>query len=300
MSRPALKLRNFRTRKKGALLRKKSALTARAAHGRKAPARSKGPRTAAKGAWLWPAIGILVFVEVILLGGHAVRWAMTSPRFVLGEVKIVGHKILAPGLLVKSAGLAPGSNLFGMDLERIRLRIESNPWVRRTSIRKTPPSTLRIEIEEREPVALIDRKEGVAVDMEGVILGPLPGRRENCLPLLEGFSSRGEKPGDRIKSAGFGAAVEAASLFSGGPLGGRECLSVRAAGGGHFKIRALGGKVNLLVSEEQLASQADRFHAVAAKVLKEKRISAAPLYMDLTFPGRIVIRPGNQDGGLRG
>lgn len=300
MSRPALKLRKFRTRGKGALLHRKSVLTARAANGRRTPARSKESRTATKGAWLWPAIGILVFVEVILLGGHAVRWAMTSPRFVLGEVKIVGHKILAPELLVKSAGLAPGSNIFGMDLERIRIQIESNPWVRRTSIRKTPPSTLRIEIEEREPVAFIHRKDRMAVDMEGVILGPLPGKRENCLPLLEGFSRRGGKPGDRIESAEFGAAVEAASLFSGGPLGGRECLSVRAAKGGHFKIRALGGKVNLLVSEEQMASQAARFHAVASKILKEKKQSAAPLYMDLTFPGRIVIRPVNQDGGLRG
>ena len=300
MRRPAMKLRKFKTHLKGALLHKKSALAAQAAQGRRAPARRKALRTTPKGAWLWPAIGILVFAEVILLGGHAVRWAMTSPRFVLGEVKIVGHKILAPELLVKSAGLAPGVNVFGMDLERIRIRIESNPWVRRTSIRKTPPSTLRIEIEEREPVALINSKDRIAVDMEGVILGPLPGKRENCLPLLEGFSSKGEKPGDRLKSARFGAAVEAASLFSGAPLGRRECLSVRAAGGGHFKIRALGGKMNLLVSEEQMASQAARFNAVVVKILKNKKQSAVPLYMDLTFPGRIVIRPVNQDGGLRG
>ena len=300
MNRPALKLRKFKMRGKGARLHKKSALAPQAAQGRRAAARTKALRTAPKGAWLWPAIGILVFVEIILLGGHAVRWAMTSPRFVLGEVKIVGHKILAPELLVKSAGLVSGANLFGMDIERIRIRIESNPWVRRTSIRKTPPNTLRIEIEEREPVALIDRKAGLAVDIEGVILGSLPETKGNCLPLLEGFSSKGVKPGDQLKKAGFGVAVAAASLFSGGPLGRRECLSVRAAGGGHFKIRALGGKVNLLVSEEQMASQAARFHAVAAKILKEKKQSAAPLHMDLTFPGRIVIRSVNQVGGLRG
>jgi cell division septal protein FtsQ len=300
MSRPALKLRKSRARSKRALLRKRGTLAAQAAPGRRAPSRRPAERRAGPlSGWIWPAIGVLVFVEVLLLGGHAVRWAMTSPRFVLGEVKIVGHRTLAPAALVESAGLAPGSNLFGVDLERVRLRIESNPWVRRTSIRKTPPSTLRIEIEEREAVALINRRGRVAVDPEGVILGPLSGTRENCLPLLEGFSRKGEKPGDRINSVDFGAAVEAASLFSGGPLGGRECLSVRAAGGGHFKIRALGGKVNLLVSEEQMASQAARFHAVAQKILKKKK-SAAPLYMDLTFPGRIVIRPANQDGGLRG
>ena len=115
MSRAKLKLRRFRRpRKKGAAL-SLAAVAAPArekASGRRAAARRKtAPRKKRAGFssdWVWPAIGILAFAEVLLLGGHAVRWAMTSPRFVMDEVKIVGHKTLDPESLVKLSGLRPG------------------------------------------------------------------------------------------------------------------------------------------------------------------------------------------------
>jgi hypothetical protein len=321
MIRVKLKLRRFRRRprraKKATILslaaaaapaRKKSA--GRSASARSAAARGKTApgkiRTVFSSDWVWPAIGILAFAEVILLGGHAVRWAMTSPRFVMDEVKIVGHKTLDPESLVKLSGLRPGTNIFGVDLERVRERIESNPWVRRSSVRKSPPSTLRIEIEERVPVALIDRKAGVAVDAEGVILGPLTGGAAGavsmggCSPLLKGFGKKGRRPGDRIESLDFAPALTAASLFSGAPVIRQGCLSVSRAGKGLFRLEAMGGKIEMILSEEKMAAQAARFHAVAEHIFAERNFSAAPVRLDLTFPGRIIVRPVNENGGLKG
>jgi len=263
-------------------------------------ASKKNPKAASSRGWLWPAIGFLVFAEVLLLGGHAVRWATTSARFVLGEVKITGHVTLVPESLVKLSGLRPGTNLFDVDLEQVRRRIETNPWVRRSSIRLSPPSTLRIEIEERRPVALVDRKNAVAVDREGVILGPLPGTTDRCFPLLEGFYKEGGRSGDRITREGFAFAYMAVSLFSGAPLERGECLSVRPAKDGNLWIRALGGKVDLLVNEENIEAQAAQFHAVAKWILDDWSPPAAPMQMDLTFPGRIIVRPTKFDGGSKG
>ena len=315
MSRAKLKLRRFRRRprrsKKATIL----SLAAAAAPARKkSPARSASARSASarrkttpgkiravfSSDWVWPAIGILAFAEVILLGGHAVRWAMTSPRFVMDEVKIVGHKTLDPESLVKLSGLRPGTNIFGVDLERVRQRIESNPSVRCSSVRKSPPSTLRIEIEERVPVALIDRKDSIAVDAEGVILGPHSAGSGGCPPLLKGFRKKGSRPGDRIESPDFAPALAAASLFSGAPLIRRSCLSVSRAGKGLFRLQAMGGKLEMILSEEKMAAQAARFYAVAEHIFAGRNSSAAPVRLDLTFPGRIIVRPVNENGGLKG
>ncbi|MFC1490987.1 cell division protein FtsQ/DivIB [Nitrospinota bacterium] len=307
MSRAKLKLRPFkerrtaRRRKKGVKLSLAAGAAVASPPRRKAASRKGKARASGySSAWVWPAIGILAFVEVLLLGGHAVRWAMTSPRFVMGEVKVVGHKTLDPESLVKLAGLRPGTNLFEVDLDLVRRRIESNPWVRRSSVRKSPPSTLRIEIEERVPVALVDRKAAIAVDREGVILGPLPYEPEDCPPLLEGFAKKDSRPGERIEGSDFGPALTAASLFAGAPLIQRGCLSVSRAEKGFLRLRALEGNVDLLVNEEKMEAQAARFHAVAKQIFDEKDPSAAPVQLDLTFPGRIIIRPTNTDGGLRG
>jgi len=250
--------------------------------------------------WFCSAIGGLAFAEVLLLGGHAVRWAMTSTRFVLGEVKIAGHVRLSPEMLVKLSGLRPGKNLFDVDLEKIRRRIETNPWVRRSSIRISPPSTLRIEIEERKPVALIDRKNAVAVDQEGVILGPLLNESNRCLPLLEGFYKENWRPGDRITQRDFSFAYKAVSIFSGRSFGQGECLGTQPAKNGNLWIRALGGKMNLLVSKKNMEAQAAKFHAVAKRFLDDQGLHVAPMQLVLTFPGRIIVRPTKFDGGSKG
>ncbi len=270
------------------------------AHGRKKHYSRKKHGSATMHNWLWPAIGILVFAEVFLLGGHAVRWMITSPRFVLGEVKVVGHQILSPETLVQFAGLKPGENIFEVDLEKIRRRIDSNPWVRRSSVRKSPPNTLRIEIEERKPIALINKENGVAVDPEGVILGLLPSKYVGCLPVLGGFSEKGARPGDRIVNSNFGIAMIAASLYSGASLERGKCLKVSPAKNGYLKIRIMEGKAELLVGREKLEAQAARFHAVAMRIFKGKILSGSPMLLDLTFPGRIIVRQANKNGGLEG
>ncbi len=278
-------------------------LTAKAekySRGRKKHYSRKRPLSIAMRNWLWPAIGVLVFGEVLLLGAHAVRWMMTSPRFVLGEVKVVGHQILAPKAIVQLAGLKSGKNIFEFDLEKIRRRIDSNPWVRRSSVRKSPPNTLRIEIEERKPIALVNNETGVAVDLEGVILGSLPPKTAGCLPVLEGFSEKRARPGDRIENSSFSAAVIAASLYSGASFNREKCLKISPAKNGRLRIRIMEGKAELLVGGEKLEAQAARFHAVAMRIFKGKIPSGAPMLLDLTFPGRIIVRSANKNGGLEG
>jgi hypothetical protein len=250
--------------------------------------------------WARTAIGLLVFLEILLLAGHAIRWVTTSPRFILRTVDVVGHQLLDPNSLVKLAGLAPGTNLFGVNLEDVRKRIESNPWIRRTSIRKVPPSTLRIEIEERRPAAFIRGKGVAAVDREGIILGQLNFPPGKCLPLLEGFRGKGRQPGESIYGADFELALRATILFEGTLAKREECPSIRRVGKGRILLQARGGKVNLLIGEEGLEAQAARYRAVAKLIFRGHQKSPVPIQLDLTFPGRIVVRPLDIDGGLKG
>ncbi len=306
MSRPNLRLRSSgrTSRRKGVVLHLAADAVSAAPLGRRKVSRKTArwskPVPRSNPTWLRSVIGILVFVEILLLGGHAVRWATTSPRFVLREVDVVGHKTLDPKMLVKLAGLSPGANLFGVDLEGVRRRVESNPWVRRTSIRKVPPNTLRIEVEERRPAAIVRRKGVIAVDAEGVVLGKVSARPGKCLPLLAGFVGKDVRPGGSIYGENFALALRAASLFEGGPLAPGRCLSIQQVGKGRLRISALGGKVSLLVGEEKMEAQAARFRAVGRRIFRSRRKVAGPIQLDLTFPGRIIVRSMNMDGGQKG
>lgn len=76
-------------------------------------------------------------------------------------------------------------NLFLLDMGRLKNRIEAHRWVKEARLRKVFPSTLKIEITEREPAAILKSGETfLMIDRDGVCLERLASREDANLPLL--------------------------------------------------------------------------------------------------------------------
>ena len=76
-------------------------------------------------------------------------------------------------------------NLLLLDIGLLKDRVEAHRWVKEARIRKVFPSTLRIEITEREPAAVLKAGENtLLIDRDGVWLEPLASREEADLPLF--------------------------------------------------------------------------------------------------------------------
>ncbi|MDE0331019.1 MAG: FtsQ-type POTRA domain-containing protein [Nitrospinae bacterium] len=250
--------------------------------------------------WIWPAIGFLVFVEVILLGGHAVQWAKSSRHFELSKVEVMGTQTLRAEDIRKLVGIEQGTNIFDADLAAVRARVGSHPWIKRASVRMRPPHFLQVDILERKPAALIMGDQALVVDEDGVVLGRPLAPLAGCLPMVEGFDSRRWRPGDVVRDPRLARSIEAVVLFQGFSVMRSECISVRNTGSGQLRLRALEGKVELIVSEEGMESQAGWFRAVAGDVLRQEKYGAGRLQFDLRFPGRVIVRPLKKDGGTTG
>ena len=260
----------------------------------------RGGKGRASANWIWPAMVFLVFVEVLLLGGHAVRWAKSSRHFELREVVVTGNRTLGPGEIRKLVGVGPGANIFDADLAAVRSRVASHPWVKRASVRMRPPHFLQVDILERRPSALIMGGETLAVDGEGVVLGKPVAPLAECLPMVEGFASRRWQPGDVIRDPRLARSMKAVFLFQDSPVIRTSCISVRNIGPGQLRLRTQVGKVELMVSQERMESQAGRLRAVADDVLRHEKFGAGGLQLDLRFPGRVIVRPLTEDGGRIG
>lgn len=260
----------------------------------------RGGKENAGANWIWPAIGILVFVEVLLLGGHAVRWAKSSGHFELSGVVVMGNQTLRPDELRKLVGVEPGTNIFEADLAAVRERVASHPWIKRANVRMRPPHFLQVEILERKPAALIMAGETLVVDEEGVVLGKSVAPLAGCLPMVEGFDSQRWRPGDVVHDPRLARSIEGVVLFQDSPVFRGQCISVRNTGPGQLRLRALGGSMELMVSENRMESQAGRLRAVADDLLRQEKYGAGGLQLDLRFPGRVIVRPLTKDGGTIG
>ena len=260
----------------------------------------RGGKERRGGNWIWPAIGFLVFVEVLLLGGHAVRWARSSSHFELSKVVVTGHRTLRTADIKKLLEIEPGTNIFEADLAAVRERVASHAWIKSASVRMRPPHFLEVDILERKPAALIIGGEAFVVDEDGVVLGKSVTPLAGCLPMVEGFGPRRWRPGDVVRDPRLASSIEAVFLFQDSPVIRGECISVRNTGSGQLRLRALEGKVELMVSEERMESQAGRLRAVSDDVLRQEKFGAGGLQFDLRFPGRVIVRPLAKDGGRIG
>ncbi len=85
-------------------------------------------------------------------GAH--RYALNSPRFAVRTIEVDGQRQRGDSRIAELAGLQLGQNLFQTDTDAAERRLLSDPWVEKARVLKELPSTLRVELTEREASAL--------------------------------------------------------------------------------------------------------------------------------------------------
>jgi cell division protein FtsQ len=123
--------------------------------------------------------GVLVVVGALV-------WTVYGTA-VLGvrAVEVVGTETLTPLQVEQAAAVRPRQPLAGVDLDRIRGRVEALPAVDRAIVSRSWPSTVVIEVVERTPVAAVPQgEEFLLIDAEGVAYRTV-SRRPSGLPLAQ-------------------------------------------------------------------------------------------------------------------
>lgn len=152
----------------------------------------KTPRST--GALLWSALKLASGLAVVVGTSLAVAWsahhyALTSPRFAIRVVDLVGAKQCTIEQLKAEAGLVVGSNIFALDADAAERKLLENPWISEVKVTRRLPSTLRVELTEREASAVVGLGERLyLVTREGVPFKAVAPGDPYDLPLITGAS----------------------------------------------------------------------------------------------------------------
>lgn len=135
------------------------------------------------------AIAVLVPFGILLGYLHVV----STPYFALDDITVQGVERLDEATVLRKGGVERGANAFDVDPERVELRLEALPWVRRAHVQKRLPRTLHIQIEERRATAvLVDDGAYTLLDVQGEPFKQLDGADPVDelleLPLITGLS----------------------------------------------------------------------------------------------------------------
>jgi cell division protein FtsQ len=136
------------------------------------------------------ASGLAVVVGASLaVAWSAHHYALTSPRFAIHSVDLVGAKRTTVDELKAAGDIHEGSNIFALDTDAFERKMLENPWISEVKVTRRLPSTLRIELTEREAAALVALADRVyLVTREGEPFKEVAAGDPYDLPLITGAS----------------------------------------------------------------------------------------------------------------
>ena len=222
---------------------------------------------------------------IILLAWGAGR----SPLLAVRHVQLSGTGPTTRDAALAAAGLDRHAQMLDLNLWRMGRRLEALPWVDRAVVRRRWPSTVRIALTSRVPVAQVPGPDGrpAVVDARGRVLAVGPeaaavlARPATHLPRLSGVDAAGG-PGT-VLAAGSGPALTIAtavppllagltpasqpgSALSGPALSGPALGAVVAGRGGVWSVVLSTGISVLFGSPDGLGAKLVALRTILAQV----------------------------------
>ena len=109
--------------------------------------------------------GLMTYsILIAILTIASFQWANYRKIFELGELSISGENFLAKSEYNEIIGSIDVKSIKDFDIEYLSERLELNPFVKAVRVSKHYPGAIKIEIVEREPIAIINNKVQLMID----------------------------------------------------------------------------------------------------------------------------------------
>jgi cell division protein FtsQ len=206
------------------------------------------------------------------------------------RVVVRGNDRLATGEVLSLVEGLRGQSIVALDLQEWRRTLQKSPWVDEVSLRRRLPSTIEIDVTERQPMG-IGRvgRELFLVDARGVIIDEYgPNYAEFDLPIIDGLRA---PPGGAGLVIDESRAVLASRLLA--AVHARKDFAHRISQIDVSNVRdavvVLEGETALIrLGDENFVERLQAYVDLAGTL--HARIPDIE-YVDLRFDGRVYVRP---------
>jgi len=182
------------------------------------PPKKEGPRY-----WRWAAFLTFGFLGLAGLGlGLALLYyqVLTWNLFFIKDTKnidITGLKRLQPELVLQLTKLGPDTNLLALKPLQAERALETHPWIARATLTRKWPHRVHLQIQEREPIALVQAGELCYVDQRGNLFKPLSPGDPHDFPIITGLPREFFSPGQGALPETMARIVELMDLLKKAP-----------------------------------------------------------------------------------
>ena len=241
--------------------------------------------------WTWRAGAAGLALALVGGGGftvHRVGWdgaavervrekvlALTvEAGLTVNDVIVQGRGRTSGDAILTALGAARGTPMFEISPSAAKARLEALPWIRSASVERLLPGTLFVQVTERQPLALWQRKGKLElIDREGAVV---------ALPSLDGFADLLILVGDDAPKA---APALLEMLATEPNLRAHVSAAVRV-GGRRWNLKLDSG-IDVALPEENVGAA---WHQLAQLDRTDGLLKRDILKVDLRLPDRLVVQ----------
>ena len=149
------------------------------------------------------SIGVTVLLTLFVCGGvigGAVRlwaWLENTPKLLVRSIEIRGNIRTNQEEIRRLSQLRVGMHMLGIRPAQAERAIMTIGWIRQAHVSRRFPGKVKVDVEEREPIALVNVGRIYYIDKEGVELPLFPATYTD-LPVISGV---GDSTCNRISRA---------------------------------------------------------------------------------------------------
>ena len=97
-----------------------------------------------------------VLVLVVYVGLELYEHLTNSQQFAIQKVEVLTEGPAKKEDLLQAANIRLRTNIFAVDLERAKKKLEQQPWVYSATVSRALPNTIQIQYVSQEPVAILN------------------------------------------------------------------------------------------------------------------------------------------------
>jgi len=144
--------------------------------------------------------GFKFFIFVLILGIGAAL-LLSSDLFNIKNIYVTGNKSVPKNEIIQLSSIQYDQNIFRLNRKRIIKNIFQNPKIKAVRMKRVLPSSIALDIIEREGFALIPYLGSyITIDEETVILEVISLDNNLNLPIVNGITFSDFKLGEELKS----------------------------------------------------------------------------------------------------
>lgn len=208
--------------------------------------------------------------------------------FSLERIELSRLKRISRDEILALTGVKLGDPLLNVDLRHVAEQLQKNPWIETLKVRRRFPSTLSIEITEREPVAIVNMGYLYYMDAKGDVFKPLTDGDRLDYPMITGITGEDLAKDPEGSRSMIRTALGIMDLLRKGTIFKLEDISeIHLDKGYGYTLFTTAGGIPVKLGNGEFEAKLGRFERIYDELIAQK---GSLEYIDLNYSDKIVVK----------